>query len=296
LIALKIIGRIILIIIGSVFALALLIISIPFVILGLIIAALLLAVRVTLSLDAGEGDTRFRLKWGFLKIRIYPELFEPARVEKFRRILEPIIYWIKIRVQRFTEKRREKQKEKAPLDLEEIWEKIKAWDFEGAYAKLQSFFNRLGRGEGITELLKYTASKTTGMFGKILNRIIIKELFVGLTVSGDDAASTAMNYGAASAAVFPAMGAICAKMKVRKYDIDLNADFLARRNSGHIHTAIAFRPLLLLFVLIGYAIKVSGKFIFAFLFPKKSKIVENNDDQNKDDVYENKIKIGGALS
>ena len=37
------------------------------------------------------------------------------------------------------------------MDIDEIWAKIKAFDFEGAFAKLKSLFSRLG---GFREQLK----------------------------------------------------------------------------------------------------------------------------------------------
>lgn len=283
-IVLKIIGWIILVIIGLQ-------------LLGLVIATLLMAVKVTLGLDFGESGTRVRLKWGFFKINLYPEQFTPEKIESYKAKFEKL----KAKFEPFLEKRRAKQEEKKAAQAEEeqpeeekgfdaVWEKIKTFDFEGAYAKLKSIFARLGGFNGVIEILKYVASKTKVMVRKILKHIVIKELFVDLTVSGNDAADTAMNYGKTCAAVFPAMGAICTNMKVREYDLEVNPDFLAKSNTGDLHTVLAFRPIFLVMALIGYGLKIMRKIIFKVLFSKS----EGNENIKKNNKEKEKIKIGGA--
>lgn len=265
-IVLKIIGWIILVF----FALQLLV---------LIITSLLLAVKVTLGLDFGENGTKVRLKWGFLKFNLYPEQFTPEKIEWYNAKLKPFFDRIKARKQnKNTEKEVEQPNERMGID--EIWAKIKAFDFEGAYAKAKSMFEKLGGFGGIIEILQYIASKTKVMFSKILKHIVIKELFVDLTVAGDDAADTAMNYGKTCAAVFPALGIICTNMKVRECDVDINPDFLAKENTGDLHTVIAFRPIFLLMTLTGFGTKIINKVIFKLLF-SHGKSNENIKEEQK---------------
>jgi len=253
----------------------------------LIVTSLLLTVKVTLGLDFGESGTKVRLKWGFFKINLYPEQFTTERIEWYKAKFNPLIEKIKAKKEKKkAEKEEEEPKEKK--DLDEIWAKIKAFDFEGAYAKTKSIFEKLGGFGGIIEILKYIASKTKVMVSKILKHIVIKELFVDLTVAGDDAADTAMNYGKTCAAVFPALGTICTNMKVREYDVDINPDFLAKKNTGDLHTVVAFRPIFMVMALMGYGIKIVNKIIFKLLFS------HGGSNENINEEQKSKIKLGGA--
>ncbi|NCC86962.1 MAG: DUF2953 domain-containing protein [Clostridia bacterium] len=245
----------------------------------LIITSLLLTVKVTLGLDFGENGTKVKLKWGFFKINLYPEQFTPERIEWYKSKLKPFIVRIKARKQnKNTEKKVEQPKEK--MDIDEIWAKIKAFDFEGAYAKAKDMFEKLGGFGGTIEILQYIASKTKVMFTKVLKHIVIKELFVDLTVAGNDAADTAMNYGKTCAAVFPALGTICTNMKVREYNVDINPDFIAKKNNGDLHTVIAFRPIFILMALTGFGTKIINKIIFKLLF-SHGKSNENIKEEQK---------------
>lgn len=283
-IVLKIIGWIILVIL-------------LLVLLALIFTALLLAVKVTLGLDFGRSGTKVRLKWGFFKINLYPEQFTPEKIESYKAKIE----WLKEKfgptIEKFKAKQEEKkakkeeEEPKEELSFDEVWAKIKAFDFEGAFAKAKSIYNRLGAFGGIIEILNYIASKTKGLFAKILKKIVIKELAVDLTVAGDDAADTAISYGETCAAVFPALGIICTNMKVREYDVEIEPDFLATKSSGDLHTVIAFRPILILMAFIGYGFKIMNKVIFKLLFSRG----ESNENINeKNSQQKEKIKLGGA--
>lgn len=245
----------------------------------LIITSLLLAVKVTLGLDFGESGTKVRLKWGFFKINLYPEQFTPEKIEWYKTKLRPFIEKIKARKQnKNTEKEVEQTTER--MDIDEIWAKIKAFDFEGAYAKAKGMFEKLGGFGGTVEILQYIASKTKVMLGKLLKHIVIKELFVDLTVAGNDAADTAMNYGKTCAAVFPALGTICTNMKVKEYDVEINPDFLAKENNGDLHTVIAFRPIFIIMALTGFGTKIINKIIFKLLFSHGKSNKNIKEEQN----------------
>lgn len=253
----------------------------------LVITSLLLSVKVTLGFDFGESGTKVRFKWGVFGFKVYPEMFAPEKIEYYKKKFSFVIKKIdKIKAKK-AEQAEDEPKEKA--DIDEIWAKIKAFDFEGAFAKLKSLFSRLGGFEGTIEIIQYVALKTKVMVSKILKHIVIKELFVDLTVAGDDAADTAINYGKTCAAVFPALGTICTNMKVREYDVDIDPDFLAKKSKGDLHTVIAFRPIFMVMALIGYGMKVGNKVIFKLLFSKG-----RSDENINDEKQNSKIKLGGA--
>ncbi len=253
----------------------------------LVVISLLLTVKVTLGFDFGESGTRVRFKWGFFSLKVYPEMFTPEKIELYKSKFSFIFEKIKKRKAKKAEKAQEEPEEEKK-DIDEIWAKIKAFDFEGAYAKLKELFSKLGGFEGTIEILQYFASKTKVMVSKVLKHIIIKELFVDFTVAGDDAADTAINYGKTCAAVFPALGTICTNMKVREYDVDINPDFLAKKSTGDLHTVVAFRPIFIVMALVGYGMKLVNKVIFKLLFSHGSSN-ENINEQQK-----SKINLGGA--
>ncbi|MEG1180218.1 MAG: DUF2953 domain-containing protein, partial [Oscillospiraceae bacterium] len=279
-IVLKIIGWIILVI------LALLL-------LALVVTVLLLSIKLTLGLDLGQSGTKVRLKWGFFKLNLYPEQFTPEKMEYYKSKIEwlkqkfgPIIDKFKSKQEKKKAEQEEQEEPQQETDFDDVWAKVKAFDFEGAFAKARSIYFRLGAFEGIVELLQYIASKTKSMIAKILKKIVIKELFVDLTVAGDDAADTAINYGKTCATVFPSIGVICTNMKVREYDVEIEPDFLARKCTGDLHAVIAFRPIFILMALMGYGIKVMNKIIFKLLFSRG----ESNENINENGTKKEKIK------
>lgn len=281
---LKVIGWIIVVIIGLQ-------------VLFLLITSLLLSVKVTLGIDLGESGTRFRFKYGFFGIKVYPELFTPEKKEKFKRKYDkfinkfgPLIDKIKYKISKKMDKKKAKKgkKEKEELTFDSVFEKIKYFDYEGAYKKAKDIFNKLGSFGGIMELLKYIASRTSNMAKKMLKALTFKELYIDFTVCGKDAADTAMNYGKTSAAAFPLLGILCTNLKIREYDLNINADFLANKNSGDLHTVVSFRPIRFVMILTGYGIKLFNKVIFTMLFSKN----ESSKDTNK--KQKSKLEIGGA--
>lgn len=258
-----------------------------------ILTLLLMSVKITLGIDAGESDKKFRFKWGFFGLKVYPEMFTPEKKEKFKAFAEkmkakfgPLIDKIKAKKEKKKKDNEEEKKEK--LTFDQVIEKLKNFDFKGAYQKAKSIFEKLGSFGGILELLKYIASKTNELALKMLRAFTFKELFIDFTVAGKDAADTAMNYGKTSAVAFPALGVICTNLKVREYDLDINPDFLADKNTGDLHTVITFRPIKIVVILTGYGLKIFNKFLVKILFSRTGSSKDKKENQKS------KIEIGGA--
>ncbi len=68
--------------------------------------------------------------------------------------------------------------------------------------------------------------------GKIFKSIVFDEIYFYISVATGDAASTAIKYGQTCQKVYPLMGFICSNNIVKKYDIDVDTDFLANKTQG----------------------------------------------------------------
>ncbi|MEE1300182.1 MAG: DUF2953 domain-containing protein, partial [Acutalibacteraceae bacterium] len=108
----------------------------------------------------------------------------------------------------------------------------------------------------------------------IRKRFTIKEISIGFTVTGEDAADTAIKYGQVASVIFPAMSFLTRNLKVRKYDIELTPDFLATKQKASLHNQIAFRPIRVLGPFLPYLGKV-GKETMGVVKDNSSRISAN---------------------
>lgn len=68
-------------------------------------------------------------------------------------------------------------------------------------------------------------------FGRrVINSFVIDEMFLDISVSRNDAAQTAEEYGKMCQKVFPLAGAVVANCNVKKYCINIEPDFIGK---GH---------------------------------------------------------------
>lgn len=105
----------------------------------------------------------------------------------------------------------------------------------------------------------------------ILTRALsIKELNISAVLGTGDPMYTGILYGAANAAVYGALGAADAKMKIKKYHVDIKSDFDNARLAAGIYAVIYTR-----FVHLYYA---AAKAIIIFMKIKKTlREVEENE-------------------
>ena len=68
--------------------------------------------------------------------------------------------------------------------------------------------------------------------GKLFKSVIFNEINLYISVATGDAASTAIKYGQTCQKVYPIIGFICSNNMVKKYDIDVDTDFLANKTKG----------------------------------------------------------------
>lgn len=129
--------------------------------------------------------------------------------------------------------------------------------------------------DGVMNLIHKTIDALGGMFKGLMRHLVVRELFIDLTVTGRDAADTALRYGKVCQKVFPALGYICSNMKVRKYDLEINPDFLGGKDKAEYHLVFSMKPLFLIWFLLVVALRLIFQVALKFLIksrPEKQKV------------------------
>ena len=215
-----------------------------YVILGIIIFfIILLSIRLCVTVHY-EDDVELSVKWLFLNIKILPK---KEKKEKKKKDAKP-------------------KKEKKPQQESEIIKEPKKKKQDNMFVR---FYKNRGVS-GVVQLLKDTAKAVCGMFKRIGRAFVFDELFISLTVSAGDAAETAIKYGKTCSAAFPAMGLIVSSMRVKKYSIEINPDFINGSNSAKLHTKISVRPIKLINAVIIVAFELLFKVVVKLLKHSKA--------------------------
>ena len=118
-------------------------------------------------------------------------------------------------------KKKEKPKEKKP-------EEKKPKKEEKEKKKKPSYLSKLKEKKGLSGLISLFVSLAkiaVGALKGIFSHIVIKKLDVGITLSGDDAASVAVNYGRICSALYPAVNIITAATVCRDYHVSVEPVF-----------------------------------------------------------------------
>lgn len=225
-----------------------------YIILG-IIAFFCLVLSVKVRVDAEYIDSfKMRLSWLFLHFDIYP--LPPKKPKK----------------------EKPAPKEEPPKE-EPVEEKPKKPNV------FKTFYENQGV-PGVIQLIKDTADAVGSMVRSLKKHLIIDELFLWITVSqGSDAAATAIEYGQICKDVFPALGFICSNLHVKKYDAEIEPDFIGTFSSAQFAAAISIRPLFVIGAGIALAVRLLFKVVLKLLRqkpkPAEAGSVEiNNEAQN----------------
>lgn len=204
---------------------------------------LLLSVKFVITVHY-EDDVAVSVGWLFLKFDILPKKEKEDKPKK---------------------EKKKKKEEETPKDESEIIKEPKK--------KKDNMFVRFYRNRGVSgvvQLLKDAAKALGGMFKRIGRAFLFEELFISLDVGAGDSAETAIKYGKVCSAAFPAMGLIVSTMRVKKYSININPDFIYGKNVARLHTEISVRPIALINAVIILAFELLFKVIIKLL--KHSKV------------------------
>lgn len=105
--------------------------------------------------------------------------------------------------------------------------------------KLEEYFKSYDSTIAFFELLKELLVK----FSKFLKNVRVFNTQIDLTVAGEDAASTAIKYGACCAVVYPVFTLLSKTVKFTPKSINVTSDFTAERFSLRIYTDLSVKPI-----------------------------------------------------
>ncbi len=102
---------------------------------------------------------------------------------------------------------------------------------------------------GFIRLIKFIFSEEVGLFSKIkylFKKTVIKKLNLYITVAGDDAAKTAIEYGSICAILYPVVAFLETVMTVKKDDIKIECDYKNKTPKIYMFINIKIRVITLL--------------------------------------------------
>ncbi len=202
----------------------------------------LLSIKLVVTVHY-EDDVELSVGWLFLKFKILPS------EEKEKK-----------------HKKEKKPKEEKPKDESEIIKEPKKKKQDNMFVR---FYRNRGV-EGVVQLIKDASKAVGGMFKRIGRAFLFEELYVSLTVGKGDSAETAIKYGETCSAVFPAMGLIVSTMRVKKYSLEINPDFIYGNSNAKLHTKISVRPIKLINAVIIVAFELLFKVVIKLLKHSKA--------------------------
>ncbi len=202
----------------------------------------LLSIKVVVTVHY-EDDVELSVGWLFLKFKILPSEKKEKKPEKEK-----------------------KPKEEKPKEESEIIKEPKKKKQDNMFVR---FYRNRGV-EGVVQLIKDAAKAVGGMFKRIGRAFLFEELFISLTVGKGDSAQTAIKYGETCSAVFPAMGLIVSTMRVKKYSLEINPDFIYGNSNAKLHTKISVRPIKLINAVIVVAFELLFKVVIKLLKHSKA--------------------------
>lgn len=86
--------------------------------------------------------------------------------------------------------------------------------------------------DGMIEVLSRFGHVLALYGGKLFRSVVFDEIELYITVGTGDSAQTAIKYGQTCQKVYPILGFICSNNLVKKYDAQVEPDFLANNSSG----------------------------------------------------------------
>lgn len=123
--------------------------------------------------------------------------------------------------------------------------------------------------------------------GKLFKSIVFDEIELYITVGSSDAAKTALKYGKTCQAVFPLMGLICNNNVVKKYDVNVEPDFLANNSEGEMNMAFHLIIRKIINATLAMVVRLIFKVVLKFLSgAKKNKTAQGSDKNAQKAVTE----------
>lgn len=171
-----------------------------------IVAFFLIVLSIPVHISIGYDDKiRLSIRYFFIKLNILPSKQKPKKEKKPK---EP-------KSEKPPEEKPDKPKEKKPNPILEM---VKANGHDGMMTVLTN----------LVRILKIYG-------GKIFKSVVFDELDLYIDVGTGDSAATAIKYGQTCQKVYPLIGFICSNNVVKKYDVNVQADFLANKTVSEFY-------------------------------------------------------------
>lgn len=136
--------------------------------------------------------------------------------------------------------------------------------------------------DGVMELVNNAAYSLMRLGNSLKKHIVFRKLYLWITVSAGDAAETALEYGRVCQKLFPALSFICSTCPVKKYDAEVEPDYLGSKNKAEFMFSVSVRPIFIINAVIALAFRLIFKVGIKFLEGIKSKKgIENNTKTNE---------------
>lgn len=227
---------------------------------------LIFSVPVSVILDYAE-KTVVAVKWLFIKIPVV-DTSKPKKEKKKK--------------EKKGKKDKDKKEEEKPAEEpteDSAQAEPEKKDEEGKKKKEKKPGNSLIKQlyidegyDGIEKMLLNVGNALGSFFGKLIKTFTIDEFYLNMTVTGGDAADTAIKYGKLSSWLFPVLGKLASTCKMKKYDIEVNPDFLGKKNEASLYARIHVVPIHITNAAVVLAVTLAFKVLFKILFAnQKSK-------------------------
>lgn len=228
-------------------------------VLACIVGVFILILSIPLKVSIGYDDKiRLTVKYLFIKLNILPSGEKKAKKEKKPEKEKT--------EKKKTEKEKDDNKEKKPNPILEM---VKANGHDGMMVVIKN----LGR-----ILSSYG--------GKLFKSIVFDEIVLHICVGTGDAASTAIKYGQTCQKVYPVFGYICSNNLVKRYDIDVQSDFLANKTESEFYCDLSICLRKIINASIAMVIRLIFGVVIKFIKGGKVKKTENSSENNNKIIRE----------
>ncbi len=159
-------------------------------------------------------------------LKLYDKFIENSKKEKPKKVKKEKKKEEKPEAEEETESEEEK-----PAKSNVFKEVIELRGFDGAIDLLSEFASLLGKfGNGLAK------------------HFIIRKIQVDYAVCGDDAADTAIKFGAVNASIFSLLGVIGSYSKIKKRSVNIKADYIGQADTQKVYIHMSYRLLSLIAV------------------------------------------------
>ena len=242
--------------------------------------AVVLSIKVRIHVEYSDESTNAFIKWLFIKIPVYPREKRTEDVKQEVAVSEPAAASV-------SSENTETPADEITAD-DDVSQTDETTTAEGASNigapqgnnLLKTLYDSHGIN-GLAEILRRICSYTGSFIGDLTYSVIFDELLVDVRCTKKDAAATAIYYGEVCTLLFPLLSAFISKYKVRRYDINVYPDYLAKFSSVSFSTSFHLYPIKVCGVTVVFAVKmlinVLIRMLVKIFLHNKNKTAENSD-------------------